>query len=326
MQTLSQKDTRWTRTRLGFGTGTIGQYGCTITALSSLIGLTPDYVNEQLKKVNGFAGETKNLVIWSALPTAFPQIIKATRVKGYNNTAVLEAVTKFGGCLVEVDAEPIGAPRSSHWILYIGNSQCIDPWTGSVRHVDTYPKPLGYAVIEIIKEDVMSEDVEALLKKYGCESVAALDKKIYEHVGITWGDPSRNEDGGHLASERRTVKDLEKYRTFPEEVGTILGTTADISVIKVSIQKLVEEESVKDTVKKSAEDVKASLLGKVAEVKEEVQRATEVVGEAKDSVSSLNISTKAIEKLIREKVEQSEKTYSFFHNLFTYIGGLWRKQ
>ena len=53
IQPLNQRDARWKDIKLGFGNTTIGGYGCTITCVAMLAGLTPDDVNARLKNVNG---------------------------------------------------------------------------------------------------------------------------------------------------------------------------------------------------------------------------------------------------------------------------------
>ena len=139
MTPLSQKDKRWGSLKLGFSDTTIAQYGCTITALSMILGSTPDVVNERLKAVQGFA--QGNLVIWAKLEEAFPGI-KIKRVWSYDNADVLANVPNV---LVEVDGKPIGGYR--HWVVFIGNKKMIDPWDGKEKPTSSYPNPLSYCVI-----------------------------------------------------------------------------------------------------------------------------------------------------------------------------------
>lgn len=56
-----------------------------------------------------------------------------------------------------------------------------------------------------------------LLKKYAATTIDDLDKKIFEHVGTTWGNPD-SEPSGYLGSERRQGRkwaDLVKYLEIP---------------------------------------------------------------------------------------------------------------
>lgn len=139
MTNLSQRDPRWKSLKLGTSNGTIGEFGCTITALSMVLGTTPDVVNERLLSVNGYA--QGNLVIWAKIEEAFPGI-KIKRVWTYDNADVLKNVPNV---LVEVDGKPIGGFR--HWVVYIGNKKAIDPWDGTEKPTSSYPSPLSYCVI-----------------------------------------------------------------------------------------------------------------------------------------------------------------------------------
>ncbi len=138
MQILSQNDPRWKNIKLGFSNTTIGNYGCTITCIAMIVGVTPDVVNQRLKDVNGFA--EGNLVIWAKIEEAFPGI-KVRRVWTYDNADVKKSLP----CLVEVDGKPIGGFR--HWVVYTGNQKCYDPWDGKEDPTSDYPNPTSYCVI-----------------------------------------------------------------------------------------------------------------------------------------------------------------------------------
>lgn len=154
MKILSQRDPKWNRKKLGFGQTTIHSYGCTITSLASLLDLTPDVVNDKLKEVGGYAGTNKNLIIWSKIDEAFDNASFKFRGYEYDNFKVKAAIEAYGGCLVEVDGKPIGAP--THWVLYIGNQKLMDPWVGKIEPTSKY-KPTGFAIIAVDKEEEMSD-------------------------------------------------------------------------------------------------------------------------------------------------------------------------
>ncbi len=148
MENLSQRDARWKDIKIGNSNSTIGAYGCTITAIAMLAGTTPDVVNAFLTAVNGFSVDR---IIWAKinetkLGLTFPDM---GRQYVYNDVAVREAIEKNGGCLVEVDYDGVVAtPSDRHWVLYIGNHQLIDPWTGTIKPTSSYPLVKGYAIIE----------------------------------------------------------------------------------------------------------------------------------------------------------------------------------
>ena len=148
MENLSQRDIRWKDIKIGNSTSTIGNYGCTITAIAMLAGTTPDVVNAFLTAVGGFLVDR---IIWAKINETklglhFPDM---GRQYVYNDVAVREAIEKYQGCLVEVDYDGVVAtPSDRHWVLYIGNHQLIDPWTGTIKPTSSYPLVKGYAIIQ----------------------------------------------------------------------------------------------------------------------------------------------------------------------------------
>src|SRR3990167_911195 len=127
----------------------IGFYGCTITALCSLLDYygydeTPKTVNQKLTDNGGYAYGTA-LLIWTAVPRIWPHVKFIKRVAGsYNNVEVAWWVyVKSTPVMVEVNAASIGATR--HWVLYIGDRKAMDPWTGIIVPTNKYPA-IGYSI------------------------------------------------------------------------------------------------------------------------------------------------------------------------------------
>jgi len=165
MENLSQRNALWKDIKIGNSTSTIGNYGCTITAIAMLAGTTPDVVNAFLTAVNGFLVDR---IIWTKINETklglhFPDM---GRQYVYNDVAVREAIEKNGGCLVEVDYDGVVAtPSDRHWVLYIGNHQLIDPWTGTIKPTSSYPLVKGYAIIEKNNEqDDLTSSEENILR------------------------------------------------------------------------------------------------------------------------------------------------------------------
>jgi hypothetical protein len=138
---LCQRDVRWANKKLGFSDLKIGTYGCTLTSLTMLINyisdkdLTPDVVNNELKKVNAFVGA---LVYWVKVPLAFPELKFVYRYYNYNNLIVSKYVyiDKIP-VVVQVNAARIG--NAAHWVIFVGDRNMIDPWDGKVKSTSTYP-------------------------------------------------------------------------------------------------------------------------------------------------------------------------------------------
>lgn len=224
MQALNQRDPRWASQKLGFGTGTIHSYGCTITSLAMLLGTTPDIVNKKMKSANAFGGATKNLVVWSKLKDAFPQILSATRYYNYDNDLAKKAIENYGGVLVEVDGSRIGASR--HWVLYIGGGKMLDPWFGNEK-ATSYYKPLGMTFIEVQSiEESMPEDIVNLKK----------DKFEELVTKSTWYDNNHE----LISEQKQTIVGLEaqvttlknEHARYREQIAKLLGApvTADAPI------------------------------------------------------------------------------------------------
>lgn len=146
---LSQRNPTWKDINLGTSrTTTIGSHGCTITCIAMLAGLTPDDVNKRLKAVKGFA--KTNLVVWSKIEEAIPWLRFTWRGYSYKNDEVLKAIEKNGACLVEVDFDNNVRTDGVHWVLFTGNQNQLDPWTGNVTPTSKYSMKTGYAIIEVI--------------------------------------------------------------------------------------------------------------------------------------------------------------------------------
>jgi len=59
----------------------------------------------------------------------------------------------------------VATPSDRHWVLYIGNHQLIDPWTGTIKPTSSYPLVKGYAIIEKNNEqDDLTSSEENILR------------------------------------------------------------------------------------------------------------------------------------------------------------------
>ena len=156
MTKLSQRDPKWANEKLGTSNTSVGNFGCTITALTMLAGLdSVSDTNSRLKGVNGFSNG--NLLIWSKIESAIPWLKFKWRGYSYENDPVKTAISQAGGCLVEVNGAPIGG--SKHWVLYIGDGKMIDPWDGKEKPTISY-SATGYATIEKLGDAPESDIME----------------------------------------------------------------------------------------------------------------------------------------------------------------------
>lgn len=150
VQVLSQRDPRWATQKLGQSDiATIGAYGCTLTCLAMLAKLSDVLKANELLKNNG--GFSDALIYWQNVPRGLTNLKFIGRYKYYDNNTVRDYVyNKKIPVVVEVDAAPIGAPRSSHFVLYLGDGKCADPWTGRIRPTNDFPKVKGFALYQYV--------------------------------------------------------------------------------------------------------------------------------------------------------------------------------
>lgn len=135
MTPYSQQDQQWAGVKMNGTTSTIGRYGCLVTALGIVTDTTPDKVNDLLSKNHGYDND---LVLWSGVPKSLPLDLISLPL-AYDNTKVLDIIAREGFCIVEVDFNGvIDTIADAHWVVYIGNHQCIDPWDGRTKPTVAY--------------------------------------------------------------------------------------------------------------------------------------------------------------------------------------------
>jgi hypothetical protein len=231
----SQRDSKWKDEKLG--STTIGTHGCLVTALAQLLLIngydeTPKTVKDKLESVGGFVGTNNNLLVWGAIEKVF-------NAKGYwtnnvyNNDKVIEAIEKYGGCIVRVDASRIGA--SEHWVLYVGDGQMIDPWTGVLKSTSYYPAT-GYSIVEVERKDTMDfldEDIKTEVEEeFGFKELDGYDKySTYRDLFIDYVKVKKE-----VIYERA---EKEKYKKEARELREVVQSQAEeIQKAKKEIERL----------------------------------------------------------------------------------------
>lgn len=148
MTNFSQRDWRWSWKKLGGSTVTIGGYGCCMSCCGMVVDKNPDETNKIMIEHGAFADSPplkKVLVDWTKLACIGLKLIWRSKV--YDNTKVLAAIKKHGFCLVEVNATPIGSPRTKHWLVFIGDKKCVDPWDGKTKSTSVYAGANGKGLL-----------------------------------------------------------------------------------------------------------------------------------------------------------------------------------
>lgn len=152
---FSQRDARWQADRLGTSSVTLGQAGCAVTALASLLRdwgaeTDPQRLNAWLRVNNGFA--QGNLLRWASVAALGAQFVELIRCE--TMAAPVERLAQYlatgYGVIVQVDATPGGA-LDGHWVrlmtLAARSGHIVDPWQlpgGELTSLERYLSPAGW--------------------------------------------------------------------------------------------------------------------------------------------------------------------------------------
>lgn len=166
-QCHNQTDPRWSGLKLSKdGLRTIGSDGCALTCLSDVLGLTPDFVLAELRKVGGIA-DTGDLN-WTGVPRAFPKLrfnfrwgtVNEDRNSAYRKTvpAALQSIRNLlalGQPVIVRTNHPSGV---THFVTVVDtNPNDTDLWVNdpdggrqilySVKYGDPTKNLLAYVVL-----------------------------------------------------------------------------------------------------------------------------------------------------------------------------------
>jgi len=150
----SQRDPQWAGDQLGYGTTTIGQQGCLVTALSEALTvvyqepITPNVLNEKLKEINGFSGSN---LYWTRVTKAYPSFQFVERVYCKLVPAPAAEIETWLGegqyVVVEIDMNLKTKAVDQHWLLLVGGDKdqfvYHDPWL-TVNQQEARTMPPGY--------------------------------------------------------------------------------------------------------------------------------------------------------------------------------------
>jgi len=137
----NQRDTKWGSEKLGFGVGTIHNFGCKITALAQGLlrfghNYNPSTINTLLKQYNLYTGTTKNLMD-DANIHKLPFIESFRRVNAFTMNE-LEELLKTHVVIGEVSPIPIGG-TGQHFVGVDSrdgvHAVVTDSWFGDKKRV-----------------------------------------------------------------------------------------------------------------------------------------------------------------------------------------------
>lgn len=311
---LSQRDPRWASTYLGTSKTTIGDFGCTLTSLTMLLNhyggsYTPDQVNIKLKSLpkwaNGDTGFSQgNLIIWSRIKEAFPQVKSVERITTYNNDKVASNLP----ALVEVDGKRIGA--SKHWVLYVGNQKMNDSWFGNEKSTSYYP-PTGCTIFKVERIDNTTDSaLEACMadrKKFWAER----DAEIEAHKAT-----KRNHQG--FVDQLADI-----YNSVHSEESVIKFATENCKVIDERNELQVKYEKEVQARKKDYEIHQQEIKGLQAQLddlKAQNDRlASKLANLGLQITNKLEESDKAKEAVIKDEIEQSKSLWDIIKEFISKI-------
>jgi len=137
---FKQTENKYRDIPLGFGTGTIYQYGCYLVSLCNGLNkngysFTPESLNDLLKSVNAWVGPYRNYIDVDNLHKYFPNIFESyQRIDPWGdvppgNQLLGDGIITLG----RVSGVPIGG-SGDHFVLFTGFENGVvkifDPWSG----------------------------------------------------------------------------------------------------------------------------------------------------------------------------------------------------
>lgn len=146
MVPYSQRDPQWSNDKMGLTKSTLGQKGCLTTCFAMIMELSPKTVNIRFGEKGVYQHD---LIIWKKVPEALN--LKLIEIPtNFDNARASEAIKNYGFCLVEVDFDGIiSSQADNHWVLYVGNQLCFDPWDGGIKPTNSYPRVKRMAVYQV---------------------------------------------------------------------------------------------------------------------------------------------------------------------------------
>lgn len=153
MKIYSQRDPKWANEKLGFGSTTIGGYGCKLTSFAMLDGRTPSELNELFKREGCFSSDLLDDK-------------KCAQALGWTFMLKTTDSPSTTPCIAEADMSP-SPGKQQHFVVWQGDT-ILDPWTGAERPSTTYPVVSFRNFVIPKKEEPMKKElIESLEEALG---------------------------------------------------------------------------------------------------------------------------------------------------------------
>ncbi len=151
----AQTNTDWRNLKLGNSKpkdGTIGNIGCTITAIGNLHNIafgtnyTPKDINELFVKHGVYVqdGWGYSIVNWQKVYKALPKLAFVSRDRNYNNATVWSWINIWPRMPV-ITVAYLSAKYPQHFVLFIGGGKMVDSLDGKVKPTGSYKTYVGSA-------------------------------------------------------------------------------------------------------------------------------------------------------------------------------------
>lgn len=305
-----QCDPRWGNSQLGTSNSTLCKEGCLVTCLADLAGMTPPKANSKLTFTN------KKLVNWTSANNLGLRFV--SRVRSYDNSAVLEAIKKYGYCLVEVDYDGNAQTRDTHWVIFIGGGLLLDPLTGQRHRTSKYPELIGFAIIEggwqhtDVGEEKYTEEqmTEVRLERDKNWDLYKAEKKAHEQT--------KQELSVSIGETKQRKNDFEEFRA---EVAKrlMLPVASDEVDLLSGIERALSAEDAKNQLEKELARKEAEfelerqqMLSEIADLSNSLNQALEKQQQAQMEAEEENKKLRTRLKELEDRITKSEEKRAEF--------------
>jgi chromosome segregation ATPase len=187
----------------------------------------------------------------------------------------------------------VSTPSDRHWVLYIGNHQLIDPWTGTIKPTSSYPLVKGYAIIQKNNEQ---------------NDLSSSEENILRFLR------EQNADEGKVREAFGCLNDKPQYDA---QIATLSQKVLELDSLTKELEKKIGELNLKISEDKKSEDDWQEMLALANEriSKNEEQLAT--ISEDRNKYRRLyeNLLSTTIEKLSFREI-----TIELFNRFLKFLG------
>lgn len=162
LKPVSQNDPRWRDDFLGSSQVTIGAYGCAMcsslmAAQAFAVSKTPDEIALHSEVFDPISGALSWQPLAIAIGVDFGYRYDTDTNPNPRHMRVQESAARLHidflaslgiPAICKIDSNPNTPELDEHWVTYVGDGMCIDPWDGRLRPLgETYGKLWGVGIL-----------------------------------------------------------------------------------------------------------------------------------------------------------------------------------